>query len=166
MSTHLASELAGLLSAPRSMSVRRKEPEKCTLETPACLTKSLRICAASVPSAVVPVGGICDSVKSARCLSPANSTGLTKKLRPKRSGASMPCARGWLVRSAAKDSGGPAEGACGIHADVSCKENFAACVKKIMPQYWGPPITGAVFIPIIIVVWSIKSDECYRFGLT
>ena len=166
MSTHLASEIAGLLSVPRSMNVRRKEPENCTLETPACLTKSLRICAVSVPSAAVPVGGICNSVKSARCPSPTNSTGLTRKLRPKRSGASMPCARGWLVRSAARDGGGPAEGACGIHADVSCKENFAAFVKKIMPRFWDLPIAIAVFIPMFTFVWSMQSGERHRFGLT
>jgi len=42
------------------MNVRRKEPERCTLETPAYLTRSLRTCAASAPVAVVPARGIWD----------------------------------------------------------------------------------------------------------
>src|ERR1035438_9562864 len=94
------------------------------------------------------------------------ASGLARKRRLKRSGASMPCARGWLVRSAARDGGGPAEGACGIHANVSCKENFAACVKKLMPLFWGPPITIAALIPMFSFVWSIKSGGCHRLGLT
>src|SRR5262245_50882611 len=68
------------------MNVRRKEPEKCTLETPACLTKSLRIYAALAPATVVPVRGICGCVRPARHQLPASSAGLARKLPPKPSG--------------------------------------------------------------------------------
>ena len=66
--------------------------------------------------------------------------GLTRKLPPKPSGASMP----WLVRRVARDGSRADEGGTGLRADAACKENFAACVKKIMPQCRNRPISNAV----------------------
>src|SRR3989442_7584622 len=84
VSTHMASELAGLLSAPRSMNVRCKEPEKWTLETPACLTKNLRTCAASALSAVEPAREACGFERPATRPLRANSTNRTPEARPTR----------------------------------------------------------------------------------
>src|SRR5215471_19580755 len=131
----------------------------------ACLlTRSLRICATSAPLAVVPVGGICGSARPARRLLSASSAGLTRKLRPRRSGASMPCVHGWLVRSAS--NGGGDEGASGIHAGVSRQENFAVYVNKIMPRCWDLLIASAVPFWAIGQSARIKSSGHYRFGLT
>ena len=144
MSTHRASELAGLLGGTRSMKVRRKEPERCTLATPVYLTRSLRICAASVPLAVVLVRGICGAARPARGLLSASLAGLTRKLPPHPSGASMPCAPGGSGRSVARRRARAEEGATTWRADVACKENYAACVKKIMPKCRDLPIRGTV----------------------
>ena len=78
-------------------------------------------------------GGICDSVRPAKCRLPESTAGRTKKppLRP--SGASMPSAPGWLGWNVARHGGRAERVANG--ADVSCKENYAACVKKIMPPF-------------------------------
>jgi len=133
----MASELAGLLSAPRSMNVRCKEPEKWTLETPACLTKNLRTCAASALSAVEPAREACGFERPARRPLRASSTSRTRKPRPP--GASMPCAPGWLVRSVV-GHGGRADERAAMRTQVSCKENYAAYVKKITPLVPDLPI--------------------------
>src|SRR5262245_20618387 len=135
----MAPELAGLLSAPRSMNVRRKEPEKWSLETPACLTKSLRTCAASALSAVEPACETCGFERPARCsLLPASPTSRARKPRLRPSSASMPCVPGWLVRSVVGHGGRADErAAMRTHA---CKGNYAACVKKIMPLMPDLPI--------------------------
>jgi hypothetical protein len=156
MSTHRASELAGLLGGTRSMNVRRKEPGKWTLETPACLTKSLRTCAASAPSAVVPIRGIYDS---------GSSAGLTRKppLRP--SGASIRCAPGWLVRSVVRHGGRADEVAADMRADVACKENYALCVNKIMPLTPDLPIGIRGGSTLFTLDLSFTSHAAYSLNL-
>ena len=166
MNTHQASELAGLLGAPRSMNVRREAPEQYTLETPACLIKSPRTCAASAPSVVVPVRGICDSARPIPGQLPASPAGLTRKLPPKPSGASMPCARRWLVRSVARDGSRADEGGTGLRADAACKENFAACVKKIMPPCRNQPISNAVDAALYLLIERTESSGRHCLGLT
>ena len=165
MSTRMASKLAGLLGAPRSMNVRRKESEKWTLETPVCLARSLRTCAASAPSAVEPARGICDSERwpASRSL-PASSTSRTRKPRLRPSGGSMPCAPGWLVRSVARHGGRTDEGAAGMRADVACKVNFARAVKKILSHTAGPSDSGVGILTIRQK--GIAPHPCQRLGLT
>jgi len=166
MSMHRASELAGLLGGTRSMNVRRKEPGKWTLETPACLTRSLRTCAASAPSAVVPVRGIYDSGRPALCVLPVSSAGLTRKppLRP--SGASIRCAPGWLVRSVVRHGGRADEVAADMRADVACKVNYALCVNKIMPQPPDLPIGMRSGSTLVSLYFGFTSHAAPHLGLT
>jgi hypothetical protein len=137
MSTRATRKATGLVGASRSMNVRREDPKKWSSETPACSTSSLGTCAASARSVVGPARGICDSERAARRPLTARSTSRTRKPPSRPSGASMPCALGWLVRSVARQGGRVDEAATGMNTDVSCKANYAATVKIIMPHMRG-----------------------------
>ena len=71
------------------------------------------------PSAVVPAHGICDSGRPAKCPLSARSAGHARKPLARPSGASIPCAPGWLVRNVAMhdgERGRTDEGVAGGHA--------------------------------------------------
>jgi hypothetical protein len=73
--------------------------------TSACLTRSLRTCVASVPSAVEPVRGICDCERRAKMLVTCEAAEAIRRID-----VLCPLA-GWL-RSAAGYRGRAAERAC------------------------------------------------------
>src|ERR1035438_6090431 len=155
MSTRVACNLPGLLGAPRSMNVRREDPEKWTLEAPACSTRSLETCAASAASAVAPARGICDSGRPAVRPLSARSANRTRKPPPRPSGASTPCAPGWSVWSVARHGG--------RRAHDLCKGNYAASVKEIMPL--GPGI-ASLGLDKLSCITSVIAHSCLRWGLT
>lgn len=95
--------------------------------TSACLTRSLRTCVASVPSAVEPVRGICDCERPGQMLVTAEAAEAIRRI-------DVLCP--WLVgcgvlRGTAAE---PLSVLADMRADMACKENYAVHVKKIMPR--------------------------------
>ena len=90
-----ARELPGLRGDHRSMNVRREEPKEWTLETPACLIRSPRTCAASALLAVAPARGIFVCARPLQRRLPPRSASRARRLPPRPFGASMRCALGW-----------------------------------------------------------------------
>ena len=182
MSTGVACKVPGLVGAFRSMNVSRKELESWILEASICSTKSPRICAASVPSAVAPACRICDSGRPARYLLLARSGGHARKPLERPSSASMPCAPGWSVWSVARHDGeranrptcaaprgtpvASATGRGGMRVSELCKANYAVTVKIIMPHGLGPASRCERGSACICRSCSIVSHTYQPFGLT
>src|SRR5713101_1717006 len=71
----------------------------------------------------------------------------------------MPCALGWPVWSVARHGGG-------MRACVSCKVNYAATVKEIMPSGLGSASRYTVSAPLFWHFSNIFSHVCLHLGLT
>src|ERR1022692_3004425 len=149
MSLSAACKLPGLVGAFRSMNVRQEELEQWVLEAPIYSTKRRRTCAASVPWAVAPAPGICDSGRPARCPRAARSVGDTRKPLHRPSGALMPCFPGCLAWNDAR------------HGGERAKTTYATSTLAISSAN-GTAFVASVCTGADVGLWTVSEAECRR----